>query len=92
VLQRVQEALHLDREQRRRSERQQSLNDRLNALTPRERDVLPLLTEGLSSKHIARELGLSPRTVETHRANLLRKMQVDSVTALTKLLLTLPQQ
>jgi DNA-binding NarL/FixJ family response regulator len=42
-------------------------------LTPRERLVLAQVVEGLSSKEIARALDLSPRTVEFHRANLLRK-------------------
>jgi two-component system, LuxR family, response regulator FixJ len=43
-----------------------------------------LLIEGLSNKLSARRLALSPRTVETHRANILRKMEVESVTALAR--------
>jgi PAS domain S-box-containing protein len=42
-------------------------------LTPREREIAALLVEGKTSKLIARELGLSPRTVEMHRAKLMRK-------------------
>jgi two-component system response regulator FixJ len=44
-------------------------------LTPRERDVLSGLTMGLPNKHIALQLGISPRTVEIHRANLMAKLQ-----------------
>lgn len=43
-------------------------------LTRREREVLDLLTEGLSNKAIARELAISPRTVEIHRANMMAKL------------------
>lgn len=50
----------------------------LDALTPRERQVLPLVAEGLSSKEIARQLGISPKTVEIHRTNILRKLDVKS--------------
>jgi two-component system response regulator FixJ len=52
---------------------------RLNVLTPRERDVLAGLVEGQSNKVIAYDLGISPRTVEIHRANLMTKLGVDSL-------------
>ena len=84
VLQRVQEALHLDAAQRRQAMQQETLRRRMDNLTPRETEVLALLIEGLSNKLIARQLALSPRTVETHRANILRKMEVESVTALAR--------
>jgi DNA-binding CsgD family transcriptional regulator len=42
-------------------------------LTPREREIAALLVEGKTSKLIARQVGLSPRTVEMHRAKLMRK-------------------
>ena len=42
-------------------------------VTPREREVLDLISMGDSTKEIARKLGISPKTVEFHRANLLRK-------------------
>ncbi len=51
-------------------------------LTPREREVLLLLSKGQTSKEIARTLGLSPRTVEDVRARLLKKFKVKNVAVL----------
>lgn len=51
-------------------------------LTPRERQVMHLVAEGLSSHQIAQKLGVSSRTVEVHRANLLRKLKVRSTAEL----------
>jgi two-component system response regulator FixJ len=52
---------------------------RLQALTPREREVLDGLAQGLPNKTIAYDLGISPRTVEIHRANLMTKLGVRSL-------------
>lgn len=52
---------------------------RLQALTPRERDVLDGLADGLPNKTIAFDLGISPRTVEIHRANLMSKLEARSL-------------
>lgn len=52
---------------------------RLEVLTSRERDVLRGLVEGLPNKSIAYDLGISPRTVEIHRANLMSKLDVKSL-------------
>lgn len=52
---------------------------RLQALTPRERDVLEGLVRGHPNKTIAYDLAISPRTVEIHRANLMTKLQVASL-------------
>lgn len=52
---------------------------RLQALTGRERDVLDGLAQGLPNKTIAYDLGISPRTVEIHRANLMSKLNVRSL-------------
>ncbi|SAK75163.1 response regulator protein [Caballeronia arationis] len=56
----------------------------LERLTPRERDILDALAEGLSSKQIAQQHGLSVRTVETHRLNLKRKLDIDGQAELIK--------
>jgi DNA-binding NarL/FixJ family response regulator len=51
-------------------------------LTPREREVVQLLAEGSSSKEVAVTLGLSVKTAETHRSNIMRKLQLHSVSSL----------
>lgn len=56
----------------------------LHGLTDREREVLTLIARGLSTKEIATELNIGGRTVETHRANLMRKLGVKSVALLTQ--------
>lgn len=53
-------------------------------LTPREREILQLLSEGTSTRNIAASLGVSIKTVETHRRNIMQKMNVYSVAELTK--------
>lgn len=60
-------------------ERKKDAEVRLQALTPRERDVLEGLARGLPNKTIAYDLGISPRTVEIHRANLMTKLEVRSL-------------
>ena len=54
-------------------------------LTAREQQVFALVAQGLSSKEIARRFGISPRTVEIHRARVLHKLGVGSLAELTRL-------
>jgi two-component system response regulator FixJ len=61
---------------------------RFAGLSPREREVLVGLVAGNSNKLIARELGISPRTVEVYRANLMTKTQATSLSHLVRLALT----
>lgn len=56
----------------------------LALLTEREREVLALVAAGLSTKEIASRLGIGTRTVETHRANVMRKLELRSVALLTQ--------
>jgi two-component system, LuxR family, response regulator FixJ len=58
---------------------------RLNVLTPREKDVLAGLVDGHANKVIAYDLGISPRTVEIHRANLMTKLGVDSLSEVLRI-------
>jgi two-component system response regulator FixJ len=58
---------------------------RLELLTPREREVLDHLVIGRSNKMIARELAISPRTVEIHRARVMEKMRAESLSQLVRL-------
>jgi two-component system, LuxR family, response regulator FixJ len=60
---------------------------RIQGLTPREREVLDQLVIGHANKIIAYELKISPRTVEIHRANLMKKMQADSLSHLVRMVL-----
>jgi DNA-binding NarL/FixJ family response regulator len=53
-----------------------------NRLTPREREIVQLLAEGKSTKAVAADLGLSVKTAETHRSNIMRKLQLHSVSDL----------
>ena len=53
-------------------------------VTPREREIVQLLAEGKSNKEVAERLGISVRTAETHRASILRKLNLDSVASLVR--------
>ncbi len=70
----------LSRDQAERTERAALLA----RLTPREREILDLVAQGRSTKEIARALDLSPRTVETHRANIGEKLGATSVAAMVR--------
>lgn len=61
------------------------LQAKLNTLSARENDVLALIMAGLSNKEIARDLTLSPRTVEAHRANIFTKLEINSLAKLIKI-------
>ena len=66
-------------------ERMREFQRRAAGLTARERQVMDLIASGRSTRQIAGELGLSPKTVETHRAHLLRKTGVTSIAELVRL-------
>lgn len=59
-----------------------------NQLTPRERDVLQLITNGQSNKEAGRDLGISPRTVEVHRARVMEKLGARNTADLMRIVLT----
>ncbi len=59
--------------------------DHLQDLSTREREIFPLLADGLSIKEIADRLCISPKTVESHKYNIMEKLKVDSITELTKI-------
>lgn len=61
--------------------------ERTDELTPRQREVMSLVVDGLSSKQIAQRLGIAHRTVEVHRANLMKKMHVNSTAELIRTVL-----
>jgi two-component system response regulator FixJ len=76
----------LDRDQKRQAERSE-IEARLASLSSRERDVLEGLVAGHANKQIAYDLGISPRTIEIYRANLMTKMQAASLSDLVRMAL-----
>jgi two-component system response regulator FixJ len=76
----------LDRDQKRQAERS-DIEGRLATLSNRERDVLEGLVAGHANKQIAYDLGISPRTIEIYRANLMTKMQAASLSDLVRMAL-----
>jgi len=91
LLERVRQALDKDRTARAARSRQTEARARFAQLTAREREVMELVTAGKANKVIAAELGLSPKTVEVHRANVMRKMEADSVAELVRLAMLLSE-
>jgi two-component system, LuxR family, response regulator FixJ len=79
LMARIDEAFATDERQREHLAWKQKIQERALQLTRRERDVLVLVTEGLSNKDMARRLDISPRTVEKYRARVMEKMQADSI-------------
>ena len=86
LLDSINEALRRDAENR-RDRGNEGFAERLTSLTERERDVLEQVAKGLSSKAIARELGVSYRTVELHRCHIMEKLQVRSAAELIRLVI-----
>jgi DNA-binding CsgD family transcriptional regulator len=56
----------------------------LEGLTPRQREILQLLAEGQSTKQMALSLNISPKTVETHRAQLMARLQIHNIAGLVR--------
>jgi two-component system response regulator FixJ len=66
-------------------EKREVISQRINMLSPREQEVMEKMVEGHSNKVTANSLGLSPRTVEIHRARVMEKMQARSLSELVRL-------
>ena len=89
LLDRINAALKQDAQNRESVDRLADLRQRAQSLTPREREVMGHVVDGKANKVIAIDLGLSERTVEIHRANVMEKMAARSVAHLVKMHLTL---
>jgi FixJ family two-component response regulator len=89
LLKRIGRALELDASNRESAQRRADLKRRIDSLTPREREVLNLVVDGRPNKVTAIDLGLSERTVEIHRSNVMEKMRARSMAHLVKMHLTL---
>jgi FixJ family two-component response regulator len=81
----VERALQLDRSNRMVATERAKLVARYESLTPREREVLPLLVRGMLNKQAAFELGITEYTVQIHRGHIMRKMEADSFATLVRL-------
>jgi FixJ family two-component response regulator len=81
----LERALARDAEERAQRARRRQLRGRFDALTPREREVLVHVLSGQLNKQIAVDLDASERTIKAHRANLMAKLQVQSVAELAQL-------
>jgi two-component system response regulator FixJ len=85
LLDRIQRAIAVDSERRGRDSQRARLSALFASLTPREREVMDLVVEGMSNKAVANTLGLSAKTVEVHRAKVMEKMNARSVSDLVKM-------
>jgi len=82
---RIRQAIALDTTKRQKATLRSDALERLSRLTPREREVMQCVVEGLSNKQIASRLQLSEKTIEVHRGNVMRKTAADSVAELVRL-------
>lgn len=91
LLDRIQEALSRDAEQRHNAADADSVRARVADLTPREQEVFQRVAAGQANKVIAIELGISERTVEIHRSNVMQKTNSRSLADLVRLLIKLEE-
>lgn len=85
LLERIDSALARDAERRRREGLRHACATRLRRLTRREREVMEMVVAGKANKLVAWELGISPKTVEAHRARVMAKLEVQSLPDLVRL-------
>ena len=85
LLDAIQVALERDRAGRQRQAETAMLRERLELLTPREREVLPLIVSGLQNKQVAAEIGTTEGAVKVHRSQLMRKMGAGSLPELVRM-------
>ena len=89
LIKKVKAAIRQFQQDREKLEELRNLQLRVDSCTPREQDVMKLMADGLPNKSIAESLGISPRTVEIHRAHVMEKMRADSLPALVKMVTSL---
>ena len=87
LIDKIQEAFAENERTRKKLRDRGQINERIESLTPREREVMDMVVDGKANKVIAIDLGLSQRTVEIHRARVMSKMAADSVSQLVQLVM-----
>ncbi len=87
LIERVRDALERDQQQRKLREQRALVVQRRSQLSPREAEVMDLLLSARSTKEMALELGISPKTVDNHRARIFDKMRVDNIPTLIQMVL-----
>src|SRR5438876_5989272 len=85
LLDAIQLGLERDRVRRQRQAETAMLRERLESLTPREREILPLVVSGLLNKQVGAEIGATEATVKVHRSQLMRKMGASSLADLVRM-------
>ncbi|MBX6420456.1 MAG: response regulator transcription factor [Nevskia sp.] len=91
LIRRVQKALEQDARLREQLAQRNLIRSRYETLTPRERDIAERLAAGAANKAVAIDLGLSERTVELHRANIMRKLEARGLAQLVQMLIALKE-
>ncbi len=93
LLDAVAAAIRVDENRRREASQVAELRERYSLLTPRERQVMALVTSGLMNKQVADELSISEVTVKMHRSSVMRKLEARSVARLARIaeILNLPK-
>lgn len=89
LIDRIQRALAKDQTNRAELQERARIHERLASLTPREREVLMLVTSGKPNKVMAGDLGVSQRTAEIHRARVMEKMGASSLAQLVRMVMDL---
>src|SRR6266478_505562 len=85
LLDAIEQATERDRSARRQRREMSELEERSETLTPREHEVMRLVVAGLLNKQIAAELGISEKTVNVHRSQVMQKMRADSLAELVRM-------
>lgn len=91
LLDRIQKVLEEDAKNRRKIGHTERIREQFESLTPREREVLELVTSGKANKVMAGDLGVSQRTIEIHRARVMEKMQANSLAQLVRMVLNIKE-
>src|SRR5207302_8809998 len=85
LLEAIRAAIERDRSTHKERSESRELRERYEQLTPREREVMPLIASGMLNKQVAGELATTERTIKFHRAHIMRKMKAESLADLVRM-------